>query len=132
MDCLLNVAGLLSGFRPTRESNIAELIRVSELSFKHVSSTADTAAMDEKKTAKDGDATARTTNNNDNDIKSQVKRIKKGLERTRPASIRNQPMVNVPICTPVSRGGSSSALLCSASPVSPEEGANIDSVTASC
>lgn len=29
------------------------------------------------------------------------KRIKKGLERTRSASIRIRPMVNVPICTPV-------------------------------
>ncbi|XP_061976790.1 uncharacterized protein LOC133697963 [Populus nigra] len=30
-----------------------------------------------------------------------VKRIKKGLERTRSASIRIRPMINVPICTPV-------------------------------
>ncbi|KAL3578211.1 hypothetical protein D5086_019715 [Populus alba] len=30
-----------------------------------------------------------------------VKRIRKGLERTRSASIRIRPMINVPICTPV-------------------------------
>ncbi|PKI37227.1 hypothetical protein CRG98_042379 [Punica granatum] len=89
--------------------NMSEL-----LSFKHTSSIADAFAMDKKKkkrTTKDGsDATARTTNNNDNDIKSQVKRIKKGLERTRLASIWIRPMVNVPICMPVSRAGSGSAL----------------------
>ncbi|PKI38320.1 hypothetical protein CRG98_041278 [Punica granatum] len=70
---------------------------------------ADAAAMDKKTTTKDGDATARTSNNNGNDIKSQVKRIKKGLERTRPASIRIQPMVNVPICTPALKSSSANS-----------------------
>ncbi|KAJ6324013.1 hypothetical protein OIU76_011338 [Salix suchowensis] len=34
-------------------------------------------------------------------VEKHVKRIKKGLERTRTASIRIRPMINVPICTPV-------------------------------
>ncbi|KAJ4833767.1 hypothetical protein Tsubulata_012644 [Turnera subulata] len=36
-----------------------------------------------------------------NKEKQQPKRLKKGLERTRSASIRIRPMVNVPICTQV-------------------------------
>ncbi|KAF8016859.1 hypothetical protein BT93_H2159 [Corymbia citriodora subsp. variegata] len=52
-------------------------------------SMADAAARDEKKEA----AAARSAD-------KQAKRIKKGLERTRSASIRIRPMVNVPICTP--------------------------------
>ncbi|XP_010024361.2 uncharacterized protein LOC104414864 [Eucalyptus grandis] len=51
-------------------------------------SMADAAAKDEKK-----QAAARSG-------EKQVKRIKKGLERTRSASIRIRPMINVPICTP--------------------------------
>lgn len=50
-------------------------------------SMADAAAKDEKK-----EAAARHG-------EKQVKRIKKGLERTRSASIRIRPMINVPICT---------------------------------
>ncbi|OWM69833.1 uncharacterized protein LOC116195096 [Punica granatum] len=98
--------------RPNLSSSLSPSSSSSSTSSSS-SSMADAAAMDEKKkkkTTKDGDATARTSNNNDNDMKSQVKRIKKGLERTRPASIRIRPMVNVPICTPVSRAGSGSAL----------------------
>ncbi|XP_030548147.2 uncharacterized protein LOC115753608 [Rhodamnia argentea] len=52
-------------------------------------SMADAAAKDEKKEA----AATRTG-------EKQAKRIRKGLERTRSASIRIRPMVNVPICTP--------------------------------
>ncbi|XP_030465883.1 uncharacterized protein LOC115685036 [Syzygium oleosum] len=55
-------------------------------------SMADVAAKDEKK----GSAAARSG-------EKQVKRIKKGLERTRSASIRIRPMVNVPICTPAAK-----------------------------
>ncbi|CAJ1977240.1 unnamed protein product [Sphenostylis stenocarpa] len=36
-----------------------------------------------------------------NNKEQQVKRVKKGLERTRSATIRIRPMINVPICTQV-------------------------------
>ncbi|KAL4283840.1 hypothetical protein GQ457_16G028820 [Hibiscus cannabinus] len=53
------------------------------------SSLADIAASEEGK---------KGYGNRDN---KHVKRIKKGLERTRSASIRIRPMINVPICTQV-------------------------------
>ncbi|KAE8670315.1 leucine-rich repeat family protein [Hibiscus syriacus] len=53
------------------------------------SSLADIAAAEEGK---------QESRNRDN---KHVKRIKKGLERTRSASIRIRPMINVPICTQV-------------------------------
>lgn len=40
-------------------------------------------------------------NNSNNKEQNNVKRIKKGLERTRSATIRIRPMINVPICTQV-------------------------------
>ncbi|KAL1342694.1 hypothetical protein AAHE18_09G175700, partial [Arachis hypogaea] len=52
--------------------------------------------------AKEGKEQGSSRNNNNNNHKEQhVKRIKKGLERTRSATIRIRPMINVPICTQV-------------------------------
>ncbi|XP_020205925.1 uncharacterized protein LOC109791081 [Cajanus cajan] len=45
--------------------------------------------------AKEGKEGSRSNNNKE----QQVKRVKKGLERTRSATIRIRPMINVPICT---------------------------------
>ncbi|MED6217143.1 hypothetical protein PIB30_015043 [Stylosanthes scabra] len=52
--------------------------------------------------AKEGKEQGSSSRNNNNNHKEQhVKRIKKGLERTRSATIRIRPMINVPICTQV-------------------------------
>ncbi|XP_009364216.2 uncharacterized protein LOC103954139 [Pyrus x bretschneideri] len=47
------------------------------------------------------DVATRTDQEKEGNKEKYMKRIKKGLERTRSASIRIRPMVNVPICTQV-------------------------------
>ncbi|KAB2599593.1 hypothetical protein D8674_009864 [Pyrus ussuriensis x Pyrus communis] len=47
------------------------------------------------------DVATRTDQEKEGNKKKYMKRIKKGLETTRSASIRIRPMVNVPICTQV-------------------------------
>ncbi|KAK8511070.1 hypothetical protein V6N13_013482 [Hibiscus sabdariffa] len=67
----------------------ASSLSPSSSSSSSSSSLADIAASEEGKQG---------SGNRDN---KHVKRIKKGLERTRSASIRIRPMINVPICTQV-------------------------------
>ncbi|KAJ1423783.1 hypothetical protein SESBI_12055 [Sesbania bispinosa] len=48
-----------------------------------------------------GDVAAKEGKEGSRNKEQHVKRIKKGLERTRSATIRIRPMINVPICTQV-------------------------------
>ncbi|CAL1411397.1 unnamed protein product [Linum trigynum] len=68
------------------------------------SSLADAAVAAEEKKKKKGEKLESKSSNNTNQVKRAAKR---GLERTRSASIRIRPMINVPIC---SQRKSSSAL----------------------
>ncbi|KAL1296246.1 hypothetical protein AAHE18_19G269300 [Arachis hypogaea] len=71
----------------------------SSSSSSSASSLGDVAAKEGKE---QGSSRNNNNNNNNNNHKEQhVKRIKKGLERTRSATIRIRPMINVPICTQV-------------------------------
>ncbi|XP_027367648.1 mental retardation GTPase activating protein homolog 4 [Abrus precatorius] len=48
-----------------------------------------------------GDVAAKEGKEGSRNKEQQTKRVKKGLERTRSATIRIRPMINVPICTQV-------------------------------
>ncbi|KAE8658367.1 Pentatricopeptide repeat (PPR) superfamily protein [Hibiscus syriacus] len=69
--------------------------RASSLSPSSSSSSSSSSSLADIAASEEGKQGSRNRDN------KHVKRIKKGLERTRSASIRIRPMINVPICTQV-------------------------------
>ncbi|CAI0466222.1 unnamed protein product [Linum tenue] len=65
------------------------------------------AAAEEKKEGNNKKISSKEGSNNNNQVKRAAK---KGLERTRSASIRIRPMINVPICSQMKSTAHSSAL----------------------
>ncbi|KAE8717607.1 Pentatricopeptide repeat (PPR) superfamily protein [Hibiscus syriacus] len=75
-----------------------ELLRLKKQrasSLSPSSSSSSSSSLDDVAASVEGKQGSGNRDNN------HVKRIKKGLERTRSASIRIRPMINVPICTQV-------------------------------
>ncbi len=73
----------------------------STLSLSASTSSSSSRSSSSSTSLSDGVAAEEGKKSSSDSKEKQVKRVKKGLERTRSSSIRIRPMINVPICTQV-------------------------------
>ncbi|XP_022760873.1 histone-lysine N-methyltransferase SETD1A-like [Durio zibethinus] len=78
-----------------------ELLRLKKQRASSLSPSSSSSSTSSSSSSLADIATADEGKEGSGDRDKHVKRIKKGLERTRSASIRIRPMINVPICTQV-------------------------------